>query len=269
MQTLQRFLFFCVIAVCIVSGSAWWYVRFHTASPEPRTYAVDERSLQATMEEILQQNRDIDLSVSLTDLQTGKSYHYGESAAYGAASIGKLVTASALLYRVEEGLVTLDALAGDASVGTQLRKLIVESDNAAWHELNALITADGLEAYASTIGMTTYRATDNVMTSNDAALLLTKLAAQKLLNHEHTALLLGYMQQANLRAYIVAAAPEGAEVYHKTGYLNDRLHDVAIIKKGERSYVLAIFSKTTRPYAFSRGTAIFGTITGETAKALL
>jgi hypothetical protein len=55
-------------------------------------------------------------------------------------------------------------------------------------------------------------------------------------------------------------------VYHKVGYLADRLHDAAIIKRGDRSYVLVIFSKASGNYNFTRGASLFGSITESTLK---
>jgi hypothetical protein len=132
--------------------------------------------------------------------------------------------------------------------------------------MEAIVTLDYQQSYAAEIGLTSYQANGNIMTSDDIASLLTKLARYKLLNNDNTDLVLSYMNQANYRDYIVAAIPSGVEVYHKVGFLADRLHDVAIIKKGDRSYVLAIFSKSTGNYDFSRGSTYFGGITDITLK---
>jgi beta-lactamase class A len=105
------------------------------------------------------------------------------------------------------------------------------------------------------------------MTSDDVALLLQKLAGKKLLTHDNTALLLGYMQRATMRDFILAGTPNGATAYHKTGYLSDRLHDVAIISKGDRSFVLAIFSKTSGSYNFGKGASLFKEITSKASES--
>jgi beta-lactamase class A len=75
------------------------------------------------------------------------------------------------------------------------------------------------------------------------------------------------MQQADMRNYIVAAIPSGTDVYHKVGYLADRLHDAAIIKRGDRSYVLVIFSKSSGAYDYYRGSQVFGEITETSLQA--
>lgn len=281
MEKLTRFLSACIVIGLIALGAAWLYenhfdsddtaakseTSVKSASVAEPQYSLDDAALGGDIQAIMSENSDLDLSVSITDLQTGKSYHYGETASYTAASIGKLVTATSYLYMVEMGQASLDDKVGGVNARSQLTKLIVESDNDAWEALNDVVTHDGLKSYAASIGMTTYTPNDNIMTSDDIALLLTKLASQKLLNTEGTDFLLSLMKDASMRSYIVAAVPDGTDVYHKVGYLEDRLHDASIIKRGDRSYVLVIFSKSSGSYDFSRGATIFGDITKATLHA--
>jgi beta-lactamase class A len=281
MEKITRFLSACLIIVLIALSAAWFYEN-HTsnddtssksnssvksASSDEPIYTLDDAVLSTKIQSLLAENSDLDLSVSITDLQTGKKYHWGESASYTAASIGKLVTATAYLHMVETGQASLDDQVGGFPARTQLTKMIEESDNTAWEGLNDIVTHQGLQAYATSIGMSSYTPDNNIMTSDDIALLLTKLASQKLLTSENTDFLLALMKEASMRAYIVAAIPEGTDVYHKVGYLADRLHDASIIKRGDRSYVLVIFSKSTGDYDFSRGARLYGTITNATLKA--
>lgn len=232
------------------------------------SYTVNDTRL-AGIQALLDANSGFDTSASLIDLQTGKKYHFGDTSPFVAASIGKLVTATLYLRQVELGKASLEEPIGNISARTALERLIVESDNAAWHSLNARLTTEVLQSYAKSQGLGSYNAGDNTVTSNDVALLLYKLAKGKLLNNKSTELLLSYMQRANMRDYIVAAVPDGATAYHKVGYLNDRLHDAAIIKQGKRSFVLVIFSKAPGSYNFSRGAAMFGEITTTASEAFL
>lgn len=226
-----------------------------------REPTLDEKALHTSLQATLNANPQLTMSISVIDLQTSKAYHYGEGATYTAASITKLLTAISYLHKVETGSVTLNQQIAEISAQTQLEKLIVDSDNVAWHILNDILTRPALQEYAKSIGITSYNITGNTITSNDVALLLAKLASGKLLNNANTKLLLGYMQRASMQAYIVAGAPEGAVVYHKTGYLSDRFHDGAIIRKGSRSFVLVIFSKTVGDYDFSKGARVFKILT--------
>lgn len=238
-----------------------------SGSTEKPTYVLDEASLNTSIQAILEQNKDLNMSVSIIDLQTHKKYHWGETASYTAASIGKLITATAYLHKVEAGQASLNDALGNTDSRAQLTKLITKSDNVAWDLLNKNITKPVLQEYATSLGLTSYAPENNVMNSDDAALILDKLASYKLLDKEHTDFLLSLMKEADMRAFIVDAIPDGVEVYHKVGYLKDRLHDVAIIKKGDRSFVLAIFSKSVSSYDFTRGADVFGEVTTASVKA--
>jgi hypothetical protein len=68
-----------------------------------------------------------------------------------------------------------------------------------------------------------------------------------------------------MKRYLVAGSPTPETTYHKVGYLSDRLHDAAIIKKGDRSFVLVVFSKASGTYDFSRGASFFSDIASSTS----
>src|SRR5690606_3435621 len=103
------------------------------------------------------------------------------------------------------------------------------SDNNSWAVLNQAVTSQGLESFARSIGITSYRYNGNTVTTTDMALLLQKLYKGQLLNREHTKLLYEAMQNTNNETMIPVVTPKGAQLYHKYGQLEDRLHDVAII----------------------------------------
>ncbi len=232
-------------------------------------YTVDNQALDG-IQPLIANNSDMDISVSMTDLQTGKTYHYGDTASFTAASVGKLVTAATFLNNVEKGTEELDEPVGGTTAQDEIEKMLVDSDNTAWDNMTSDVTLAAQQTYAESIGMTSYQTNGNTVSSNDIAMMLAKLSEGKLFNNAHTQLVLGYLQQANYRDYIVAAIPDGVTVYHKVGFLEDRLHDAAIIKKGDRSYVLVIFTKSsTDSYDFTRGTALFGDITKISLKAFL
>lgn len=231
---------------------------------------IDSAMLTSKLNSIIGQNTDLDISISLTDLQTGARYHYGETAGYDAASMIKLITAADFLHHVESSDMSLDAEYGDDTGQNQLQKMIVDSDNTAWSSMENALTLDDQQSYAASIGLSSYQADSNVITSDGINLLLQKLCNHQLLDANNTNLLLGYMKQANYRDYIVAAIPAGTEVYHKVGLLDDRLLDAAIIKQGGRSYILSIFTKAEDgSYDFSRGSTLFGDITRATLQAFL
>lgn len=250
-----------------LSGSA---AASTTSSSKQTVKNIDDTKLATTINSLLSENRNLDTSVAIIDLQTGKAYQYGDEAGYRAASITKLITAAAYLHTVESGDATLRKIIGGDNAQNQIKKMIVDSDNNAWSALNSSITSQGLEAYAQSVNVVSFDVTDNIVTSKDIASFLAGLYKGKLLNEEHTSLMLGYMKQAGLDGYIPAALDADLTVYHKAGWLDDRYNDAAIISNGAQQYVLVIFSKssTDTTYDIAQGQKLFQAITHATTNSL-
>lgn len=271
MNALIRFAATLAVIGLLVTGTFWALDRTlaEDTTDETPVYSLNEAALSSGVQSLLDENSNLQISVSITDLQTNKTYHYGDASNYAAASINKLITATLYLHDVEMGRVTMNDLIGAETASTQLEKMIVKSDNDAWHSFNAKLSLAVLQQYAQKIGLSSYDANDNTINTDDVALLLDKLSRGKLLNNDNTGLLLSLLGRANYRNYIVAGIPAGATTYHKVGYLSDRLHDAAIIKKGDRAYVLVIFSKSSGNYDFSQGTTLMQNITRTTSTLIL
>lgn len=230
-----------------------------------REKPLDETALNTQMNELVAAS-PFKTSVSIFDLQTNKTYTYGDTAAYTAASINKLVTALAYIQKVEKGDATLEQYVGGDTAQNQIKKALVESDNAAWESFytSKQVSCAAHNTYAQEIGLISYECKQNVISAPDTAQFLAKLYQGKLANKEHTDLILGYLKQANYREYIVSAVPSDLTVYHKVGYLTDRVHDGAIITDGKKVYVLAIFTKASGAYDQETGITLFQDITKAT-----
>lgn len=220
---------------------------------------------------VIQANQEMDVGIAIEDLNNGKAYHYGLSDPFIAASVGKLITATLFLHEVEEGQQTMGQSLSYGTAQYELQQMIEQSDNTAWQDFNTLLTHDGLQAYATQIGLTNYDPDQNTLTVDDIALLLGKLYKNELLNASDTNLLLSYMHDANYDSYIPASVPAGVKVYHKAGWLDDRVHDAAIIDDGKHPYVLVIFTKMDdgSSYDTIEGHQIFAGITTATVQAFI
>jgi beta-lactamase class A len=230
--------------------------------PEEILPKIDTIALQNQINAIIAQYPNLQISVSYADIKSSASLHLGVQEPYIAASTAKLLTATLFLSEVEKGTYKLDQNIGGASARSQLQLLIEKSDNNAWVAFNDLLGHPALEQFAHIAGMTTYNSESNISTSADIATLLQQLYSKKLLNDEHTQLLLSYMQNASENQYIPAAIPQGTKVYHKAGYLKDRAHDAAIVDNGKQPFVLVIFTKANSgSYDFALGTKIMHDLT--------
>lgn len=276
----RRFILFgiaVVIAMCL-AGRSFWQAP-HSAEAQSNAAAavqtdavietlqqtIDGEAMQTKIEAIIGSYPHLDIAVSVVDLQDGTGYNYGLSnTAFIAASTTKVLTATFLLQQVEKGNASLSQPIGDSTASNLLRQMIVHSDNSAWYALNTFLGEKNLQTYAENLGMVQYDHTSNSLASADMALLLKKLYTGELLNAENTKLLLGYMRQADQTEYIVDAVGDAADVYHKAGYLEDRVLDVAIIDNGTHPYVLVIFSKATVTYDPAEEMQLFSDITAAT-----
>lgn len=93
------------------------------------------------------------------------------------------------------------------------------------------------------------------------ALLLSKLYEGKVLNDEHRALLYSWMQNTSEEDFIPPSVPKNTKLYHKAGYLADRIHDVAIVDNGTTPFVIVIYSKSyTANYDYSVGKKMFAQV---------
>lgn len=229
-------------------------------APPPPT-PIDTVMLDSQITAIIQQYPQLEISVAYQDLKTSANLFTGVPEPYDAASIVKIVTAALFLREVQNGKYTLDTVVEGAPAHEQLRKMIEDSDNPSWHAFNRLLTKPAQDEFAKQAGLTDFKAEGNTTTAKDIALLLSKIYKNELLNKQYTELLLTLMEKASERQYIPAAIPDGAQVYHKAGYLSDRVHDAAIIDDGERPYVLVIFTKSEGAYDFELGRRIIHEIT--------
>ena len=186
---------------------------------------------------------DLDLSVTVIDINSSTKANYGVQESFAGASTTKVLTAVTFLHQVELGQASFSQSLNGVSAQQQLKQMINQSNNESWSALNQAVGGTVLENYAHSIGMSSYKYTGNLMTASDEALLLQKLYSGKLLSNDHRRLLFSYMQNTNNEDMIPAVAPSGSTLYHKYGQLDTRLHDAAIVTYKNRPIVLVIYTK--------------------------
>ena len=208
------------------------------APAAPAAAAVD---LPAQMQRIVSEHPDHRIGVAVMNTRDGQLQSYGDVAPYTAASTAKVLTAAAYYHLVETGDKSLDAPLGAFNAAFQLKAMINTSSDDSWLLLMRDIGYPNLTAYAATLGIT-YDPEQNLLAPADMARLLTQLATGKLLNADHTAELLGYMQHTNDEDLIPAAIAPGITVHHKYGVVQGYVHDAALLSAGDRSYAVVIYT---------------------------
>ncbi|MEV5051038.1 serine hydrolase [Arthrobacter sp. LAR12-1-1.1] len=197
--------------------------------------------LPAEIQRIIGEHPDHRIGVAVMDTRDGQLQSYGDVAPYTAASTAKVLTAAAYYHLVETGEKSLDAPLGSFNAAFQLKAMINTSSDDSWLLLMRDIGYSNLTAYAATLGIT-YDPEKNLIAPTDMVRLLQQLATGKLLNPDHTAELLGYMQHTNDEELIPAALSPGITVHHKYGVVQGYVHDAALLSAGDRSYAVVIYT---------------------------
>lgn len=207
--------------------------------------AQSSTSLQSQLDSIVKEYGNLEVSVAAMDTSDNTYVTSGETAAFKAASITKVISACAYMHQVELGNASLATVIEGSAAQNLLQRMLTNSDNAAWAAINAYLGKDTIQTYANSLGLTSFDAYGNIITAHDQALFLSKFAKQALLNGTHTSLLKSFMQNTNNDELIPASVPNGAVVYHKYGYLDGYLHDSAIITYRGKTYTLVILTKSS------------------------
>ena len=190
------------------------------------------------------------IGVSLYDETNSSAATAGSTARMTAASTAKLITTAAYMHAVEDGKRTLSTDIAGLPAQERLRLMLVNSDNDSWNLMNANLNVDDVEAFAGQfLGIEGYDRPSNRISAAEINNILVKLYGGKLMNSEHSQLVLGYMAQANYRQFIRAAAPSGFTVYHKAGIYAGNVHDAAIIVRDsdKKAITLTIFTYSSDP----------------------
>ena len=209
-----------------------------TTAAAPAAPAVD---LPAEIQRIIGEHPDHRIGVAVLDTRGGELRSYGDVEPYTAASTAKVLTAAAYYHLVETGDKSLDTPLGAFNAAFQLKAMINTSSDDSWVLLMQDIGYPRLSDYAKTLGIS-YDPEQNLLAPADMARLLEQLATGKLLNAEHTAELLGYMQGTNDEDLIPAALGPGITVHHKYGVVQGYVHDAALLSAGDRSYAVVIYT---------------------------
>jgi beta-lactamase class A len=131
---------------------------------------------------------------------------------------------------------------GNSTAGTQIRRMVQQSNNDSWALILRAVGQWGITDYAGSIGIT-YDRTVNLLTPAEMARTLQLLYTGQLLNARNTAQLLSYMQNTNFETLIPPAVPPGVGVHHKYGLLFGNLHDAAVLDKDGRAFVFVVYTR--------------------------
>ena len=238
------------------------------SSPEPASEKpVDAAALNAEIQRILAENPGYRIGVAVVDNAGGEPTVYGDATPFAAASTAKILTAAAYYHLVETGEKSLDVPLGSFDAAFQLKAMVNTSSDDSWLLLMQDIGYPRLTEYAASVGIQ-YDPEQNELAPADMALLLRQLESGTLLNPEHTAELLGYMQQTNNERLIPAAVDPSITVHHKYGEVEGYVHDASILDAGGRSYSLVIYTWSEEDAESAKRLSVIHALTQTVTKAV-
>ncbi|WP_426978168.1 serine hydrolase [Pseudarthrobacter sp. O4] len=198
-------------------------------------------AFDAPINAIIEANSRYQVGVALINVKDGVVHEYGDKTKFVAASTAKILAAAAYYHLVETDRASLTARMGSSTAAVQIRQMVQQSNNDSWALILGAVGNQGMTAYAASLGIS-YDRTVNLLSPAETGKTLSLLYSGQLLNPQHTAQLLSYMQHTNYETLIPAAVPPGINVFHKYGLLFGNLHDASILVQGDRAYVFVVYT---------------------------
>ncbi len=230
-----KFILFLILVFSLVYG---WIFLLPTIKTGP---SIKDTDVPITA--IIDSHPTYDIGVALIDIKSGDRISLGTTKSFTAASTAKVLTAGITMHEIESSNLSMDKKLNNYPVSWHLQQMINQSNNESWAALNHYFGQEKIEAYAKKLGLKSYDYKENLLSASDMTTLLSKLYQEKLMNKEHTKLILGYMQRTNDDSFIPAIADNGnITVYHKYGWLDNYIHDAAILVKGKNKWALTIYT---------------------------
>lgn len=184
-----------------------------------------------------------DFAVSIYDLNHGKAFGLNEDKVFPAASVMKLVSASALLKGVEDGDWKLSNSLGGTTVEDQLQQMINQSNNDSWDLINGLVGYPKEQKTVDNLGIVGIDVNKNELTSHGAEQLLLKFYKGEALTVSSRDKLFSYMQNTESENRISRGIPDNVSFYHKTGNFEGSVHDAALVIHPKNPFILVIFTR--------------------------
>lgn len=199
-------------------------------------------------------------SVSVREINGSlRSASYQQDKPMVPASTYKLFVAYAVLHEIEQGNYSLQSRTRTgATVEKCLEVMIVNSDNECGRALGFLLGWENINKFLQEQGfkntdLNNYDTSGNLLASDksssarDESELLIRLEGRRLLNENHTMLLIDLMKRQVWKERIVAGLPAGITAASKPGWLAKVQTDAAIVYGAKSKYVLVILSDSSSP----------------------
>lgn len=213
------------------------------AKSKSKESVADSQKLKVLIDKLV---KDVKTPVymSVRDLKTGAMADNGGSTSITSASLYKLFVANQIYRQVDAGKLSLSKkLPRGKTIEQCLKPMIVVSDNACGAQLGDLLGWGAQDIDLHNQGYNGTALADLPHTSsNDVALLLARLYANKLLKPKTNAAFLALLKDQSINNRLPQGLPSGTVIAHKTGDLYGYMHDAGIVYGTKTDYVVSIMS---------------------------
>ncbi len=231
----------------------------------PLTGHADRPGFDAVCASVQQRASEVEARIGLVviDLRDGAECSVNAAETFRSASLYKLVVLVEAYQQSANGEFSFDesitlqprhyqddppraqpAEPAVFSATEALRRMVVFSDNASALALIERLTPDAVEGAPARLGLAGTVVGDRfVTTPADIALLFAGLYRGQLVSPEASAEMLRLLRAQELNDLIPATLPAGVEVAHKTGLIEEYLHDAGIVYAPGGDYVLVILTR--------------------------
>lgn len=212
----------------------------NTDVPQADVQTVDSAMVKESIQKVIAKYPELSVGVSFVNIKTGDKVDVNGDQVFVAASTTKVLVAINFLHEAENGKYNLDTPIRSSTARYHLEQMISQSNNNSWYAFNNLLTYQGEQSYAASIGIE-YDSFVNTITPNNMSNLLTRFYKYELINKENTDLLLSFMSKTH-NMQLIPNSQINVKTYNKTGWLGGLIHDVAILDDGTNQYSLAIYT---------------------------
>ncbi len=192
-------------------------------------------------------NRDIGSSsatfgIYLENLSTGQIYTLNPSTQFESASLYKLTVMYTIYKKASLGLIDINK----PDIQQNLAAMIeVSSNDAAYYLVDNYTSWQEVTSYMQALGLsqTNLNVNPTLTSPQDMAKLLKLIADGQAVSMDSSLKMLNLMLAQKINDRIPVHLPPDVEVAHKTGDLDQYIHDAGIIIGPDNNYILVLMSK--------------------------
>jgi beta-lactamase class A len=230
---------------------------------EKKDLVVNVEELRNYFKTLPEQNKDwAEVSIYFETLNTGVNVSVNQDLRLFPASLAKLPIAMIAMKKVEKGEWNLDntklvlipedvdvkrvdvqsEIGKEFSIRFLLERLLVDSDNTAYHMLVRELSEQELLSIAEAVGLEKLFEEDAKVSAKDYTRLFRALHSSTYLNEDNSQLMLSLLDQSKFGKFLRAGVPQGVHVASKWGIneVQNAYADAGIIFLKNRPYMISV-----------------------------